>query len=149
MIGFFRDRRGHVAVEYALTFPYLVALIYGILELSHYAYIQMTVANIAHDAARYAVVHSSVSSQPLLAADIGSFVNSRLSGLGFNTNGHGGTAVTVTYSPDNTPGSTVSVNISYTFVPFMAGFNAVPGSTHTFTPLTGSISGKAQMVLNP
>jgi Flp pilus assembly protein TadG len=148
MNGFFRDRRGNVAVEYALTFPFLVAMLYGILELSHYGYVQMTIANIAHDAARYAIVHSSVSSQPLVAADIGAFVNSRLGGLGFSTNGHGGTAVTVTYAPDNTPGSTVNVNISYTFVPFMAGFNAVPGSTHTFTALSGSITGKAQMVLN-
>jgi Flp pilus assembly protein TadG len=148
MIRFFRDRNASVVVEYALTFPYLVALLYGILELSHYAYVQMTIANIAHDAARYAVVHSSSSNQPLIASDITTFVNNELSGLGFKKSGSGGTTVTVTYNPSNAPGSTVNVNISYTFVPFMAGFNAVPGSTHTFKALTGSITAVAQMVVN-
>ena len=148
MMRFIRDRRGNVAVEYALTFPYLVVLLYGILELSHYAYVQMTVANIAHDAARYAVVHGSLSTQPLAEADIGAFVDNALGNLGFNKNGHGGTAVTVTYNPDNTPGSTVNVSISYTFVPLMAGFDMVPGATQAFSTLATSITGKAQMVIN-
>jgi Flp pilus assembly protein TadG len=147
MTRFFRNRDGSVVVEYALTFPYLVALIYGIFELSHYAYVQMTIANIAHDAARYAVVHGSLSTDPLVASDITTFINNELGGLGFKKT-TGGTTVTVTYSPDNTPGSTVSVNISYTFVPFMAGFDAVPGSSHKFKALNSTITGAAQLVVN-
>jgi Flp pilus assembly protein TadG len=148
MIGFFRDRKGSVAVEYALTFPYLITLLYGILELSHYAYIQVSIANIAHDAARYAVVHSSMSAQPLVAADIGTFIDNQLGTLGFNKSGHGGTTVTVTYSPDNTPGSTVSVNIAYRFVPFMVGFNGVDGSTNALRALSGSMTAAAQLVMS-
>ncbi len=143
------DNNGNVAVEYALTFPYLVAFLYGIIEVCHFAYIQTTIANIAHDAVRYATVHSNVSSQPLVQSDIVSYVNSELSGLGFKTSGQSGTVVTVTYSPDSSPGSIVKVLISYPFTPFMAGFNAIPGSSAKFTSLAGPIAGSAQMVVDP
>ena len=140
---------GSVAVEYALCLPYLLAFIYGIVEVSHFAYLQTTVANAAHDAVRYAVVHSTVSAQPAVAGDVTTFVNNELSSLGLLTSGSGGTAVTVTYSPDNSPGSTVKVQISYPFTPFMPGFDAIPGSSTTFAGLVGPILATAQMVVNP
>jgi Flp pilus assembly protein TadG len=140
---------GHVAVEYALTLPYLLAFIYGIVEISHFAYLRTTVANVARDAVRYAVVHSSISAQPATAATVTTYVNNELSSLGLSQSGTGGTSVTVTYSPDNTPGSTVNVKISYPFAPFMPGFNAVPGSSTSFATLVGPILGSSQMVVNP
>jgi Flp pilus assembly protein TadG len=140
---------GGVAVEYALCLPYLLAFIYGIVEISHFAYLQTTVANAAHDAVRYAVVHSTVSAQPAVASDITSFVNSELSSLGLLQSGTGGTAVTVTYNPDNKPGSTVKVQISYPFTPFMPGFTSILGASGSFTALVGPILGTAQMVVNP
>jgi Flp pilus assembly protein TadG len=39
---------GHVAVEYALTAPILLGIIYGIVEVSHYAFLKMTISNAAH-----------------------------------------------------------------------------------------------------
>lgn len=141
--------RGQVAVEYALTLPYLAAFIYGIVEVSHFAYLRTTIANTAHDAVRYAVVHSTMSTQPLVASDITTYVSNELSSLGLNRAGTGGTAVTVTYSPDNSPGSTVQVQISYPFTPFMTGFNSIPGSPATFSALAGPILANAQMVVNP
>jgi Flp pilus assembly protein TadG len=143
------DDGGSVAVEYALCLPYLLAFIYGIVEVSHFAYLQTTVANAAHDAVRYAVVHSTVSAQPAVASDVTSFVNSELSSLGLLQSGTGGTAVTVTYNPDNKPGSTVKVQISYPFTPFMPGFTSILGSSGTFAALVGPILGTAQMVVNP
>ncbi|MDB5394244.1 MAG: hypothetical protein JWM91_1750 [Rhodospirillales bacterium] len=137
--------RGHVAVEYALCLPYLVAFIYGILEVSHFAYLKTTIANTAHDAIRYAVVHGSSSAHPLTATDIASYVNGELASLGLS---QGGTGVTVTYSPDSSPGSTVRVQISYPFTPFMPGFNAIPGSAQTFGSLVGPILANAQMVVS-
>lgn len=140
---------GHVAVEYALTLPFLIAIIYGIVEISHFAYLRTTMTNVAHDAVRYAVVHSSTSGQAMTSSDITTFTNNELTSLGLNPNGSGGTAVTVTYTPDNTPGSTVNVRISYPFVPFMPGFNAIPGSNTTFNGLVGPVLGSSQMTLSP
>jgi Flp pilus assembly protein TadG len=143
------DESGHVAVEYALTLPFLLGLIYGIVEISHFAYLRTTMENVAHDASRYASVHSSQSSQPALSSDITTFVNNELSSLGLNPAGTGGTTVTVTYTPDNSPGSTVNVQISYPFVPFMTGFDQIPGSSATFTALAGPIVGLAQTTVSP
>lgn len=140
---------GHVAVEYALSLPFLLGLIYGIVEVSHFAYLRMTMANAAHDAARYASVHSSQSGQPATSSDVTTFVSNELSSLGLNPAGTGGTTVTVTYTPDNSPGSTVNVQISYPFVPFMTGFDQIPGSSATFTNLAGPIIGLAQTTISP
>jgi Flp pilus assembly protein TadG len=151
--GWRRFRRlgegGSVAVEYALCLPFLLGLIYGIVEISHFAYLRTTMSNAAHDAVRYAAVHSSQSGQPKTSSDVTTFVSNELSSLGLNPAGTGGTTVTVTYSPDNTPGSTVNVTISYPFVPFMTGFDRIPGSSATFTTLAGPIVGLAQLTLSP
>jgi Flp pilus assembly protein TadG len=143
------DDRGHVAVEYALCLPFLLAMFYGIIEVSHYAYLRMTMANTAHDAVRYAAVHSSLAPSPAVASDVKTYASNELSSLGLNPDGTGGTAVTVTYTPNNTPGSTVKVSISYPFVPFMTGFNQLPGVTGTFTNLTAPVLGSAQLTISP
>jgi len=140
---------GHVAVEYALCLPFLLGLIYGIVEISHFAYLRTTMENVAHDAVRYASVHSAQSGTPAISSDITTFTNNELSSLGLNPSGTGGTTVTVTYNPDNNPGSTVNVQISYPFVPFMTGFDRIPGSSATFTNLAGPIVGMAQLTISP
>jgi Flp pilus assembly protein TadG len=140
---------GHVAVEYALSLPFLLGLIYGIVEVSHYSYLRMTMANTAHDAVRYAAVHSSQAPTPATASDVKTFANNELTGLGLNPDGAGGTTVTVTYTPDNNPGSTVNVSISYPFVPFMTGFDKIPGTSGTFTALAAPVLGSAQLTISP
>jgi Flp pilus assembly protein TadG len=153
-IGWFRPRTGfghagdagNVAVEYALTAPILLGFCYGLMEISHFGYIQVSIANIAHDAVRYAIVHSSISSQPLVSSDITTYVNNEITGVGLGT---AGSTVTVTYNTNNTPGSTVNVTISYPFTPFMPGFNAIPGTSATFTSLVGPVLASSQMTIGP
>jgi hypothetical protein len=94
-------------------------------------------------------VHSSQSGTPATSSDVTSFVSNELSSLGLNPAGTGGTTVTVTYTPDNSPGSTVNVQVSYPFVPFMTGFDQIPGSSQTFTSLAGPIVGLAQLTISP
>jgi Flp pilus assembly protein TadG len=137
---------GNVAVEYALTAPYLLAFCYGLMEVSHFAYIQLTLSDVAHDSVRYAVVHGSNSSQPLQASDISTYATNEMTSLSLST---APATVTVTYNPNNSPGSTVSVSISYVFTPFMPGFNQIPGMTTTFTSLVGPVTASAQMVVGP
>jgi Flp pilus assembly protein TadG len=141
--------RGSVAVEYALCLPFLLGLIYGIIEVSHYAYLRVTMSNIAHDAVRYASIHSSLASAPATASTVKSFANNELSALGLNPDGTAGTTVTVTYTPDNNPGNPVKVSINYPFVPFMTGFNKIPGTTTSFTALSAPIVASAQLTIMP
>ena len=140
---------GNVTVEYALCLPFLLGLIYGIIEVSHYAYLRVTMSNVAHDAARYASIHSSQATTPATASDVKTFANNELSGLGLNPDGTAGTTVTVTYTPDNSPGNPVQVSINYPFVPFMTGFNQIPGTSTSFTALSAPIVASAQLTIMP
>ena len=140
---------GSVAVEYALCLPFLLGLIYGVVEISHYAYLRMTMSNVAHDAVRYASIHSSLATTPATATDVKSFANNELSSLGLNPDGTAGTTVTVTYTPDNSPGNPVNVSINYPFVPFMTGFNRIPGTSANFTALSAPIIASAQLTIMP
>ena len=140
---------GSVTVEYALCLPFLLGLIYGVVEISHYAYLRVTMSNIAHDAVRYASIHSSLSSSPATASTVKSFTNNELSSLGFHQDGTAGTTVTVTYNPDNTPGNPVKVSINYPFVPFMTGFTKIPGTSASFTALSAPIVASAQLTIVP
>jgi Flp pilus assembly protein TadG len=141
--------RGHIAVEFAMTAPLLVGFLYGILEVSHFGYLRMTVSNVAHDGARYAIVHSAISAQPLVASDIVTHVTNQLSALSLTTTGASAATVTVTYSPNTNPGSTVLVQISYPFIPIMPGFNSIPGSGRTFNSLVGPITALSKMIVSP
>jgi len=143
------DDGGSVAVEYALCLPFLLAIIYGVIEISHYAYLRTTMANVAHDAVRYASIHSSQASVPATASDVKTFANNELSSLGLNPDGTSGTTVTVTYSPNNSPGNPVKVSINYPFVPFMTGFNKIPGTTTGFNALNAPIVASAQLTIMP
>jgi Flp pilus assembly protein TadG len=140
---------GSVAVEYALCLPFLLGLIYGVVEISHYAYLRITMSNVAHDAVRYASIHSSQATTPATASDVKSFANNELSSLGLNPDGTAGTTVTVTYTPDNSPGNPVKVSINYPFVPFMTGFNKIPGTPTSFTALSAPILASAQLTIMP
>jgi len=140
---------GNVTVEYALCLPFLLGLIYGVVEVSHYAYLRITMSNIAHDAVRYASIHSSQATTPATASTVKSFANNELSSLGLNPDGTAGTTVTVTYTPDNSPGNPVKVSINYPFVPFMTGFNKIPGTSTSFTALNAPIVASAQLTIMP
>lgn len=135
---------GAVAVEFGLTAPYLLAFCYGILEVSHYAYLRIFLNNIAHDGTRYAIVHGSASADPLTSANISSYVTGEMTSLGLTSTA---AVVTVTYNSSNAPGNTVKVQISYPFTPFMAGFDSIVGVKGSFTALAGPIAVQSQMVI--
>jgi Flp pilus assembly protein TadG len=138
------DDRGSVAVEYAMTLPILLAFIYGIMEVSHFAYLRMTISDVAHDAVRYAIVNSASSSSPATTSSVSTYATNELTELGLTAKA----TVTVTFSPSNAAGSTVEVQISYPFVPFMPGFNTIPGTSDHFTDLVGPITGLSKMVFS-
>jgi Flp pilus assembly protein TadG len=135
---------GNVTIEYALTLPILLAFIYGIMELSHFAYLKMTVSDVAHDAVRYAIVNSASSGSPATTTTVSTYAKNELTELGLTAT----PTVTVTFSPSNAAGSTAQVQISYPFVPFMPGFNTIPGTSNHFTDVVGPISGIAKMVFS-
>lgn len=128
-----RGDSGVAAVEFALTLPILAAFLYGIVELSHYIFTDIALADAARDGVRYAVVRGSSSPQPASGSDITAYVRGRLSMLN-----PAQATVTVTFNPNNNPGSTVKVSVAYPFTPLMPGFGYIGAST---------LTGASQMVI--
>jgi len=69
----------------------------------------------AQDAARYASVHGSQSSSPATQDSVTAYVQNEAIALDTNS-----LTVNATWSPNNNPGSNVTVTVNYTFNPFTA-----------------------------
>jgi Flp pilus assembly protein TadG len=115
---------GAAAVEYALALPVFALFLYGIIELSHYMFTDISVADAARLGARYAIVRGSSSPQPASSSDIADYVKGHMPLLNPSK-----ASISVTYNPNDNPGSEVTVQVSYPFIPFLPGFKFLKSST--------------------
>ena len=99
-------------IEGALALMAFAILIAGIMELGFAGLVANSVTFAAQRAARFASVRGSASGHPATAADVQSTAQQYAIPLA-----PASLAVTVTWTPDNNPGSTVSVKVSYAFKP--------------------------------
>jgi Flp pilus assembly protein TadG len=113
--------RGQGIAEFALVLTPCLALIFGVINFALALYCYDFVCYSAQQAARYAVVHGSTSSSPATASSITSYVNSLVVGV-LNTNN---VSVTTTWSPNNNPGSTVTITVSYSYPPLTSLVSSV------------------------
>ena len=117
-------RRGSTLVESAVVAAVFLLLLAGIMEFSRLGFAYNEVSFAAQRAARYAAVRGSASGHAVSAADV------RTAALVY-TGALDNTKVTVTttWTPNNNPGSTVQVKVSYNFatvlVPLAAGLLTV------------------------
>ena len=125
--------RGQSSVEFALIAMLTLALIFGIMQSALAIYAYNFVAYAARSACRYATVHGANSSQPATSSSIQSYVTGLVVALDPNQ-----IAVSSSWSPDTTPGSIVTVNVTYRFEPF-ATF-AWSGNLPLSSTATGVIS---------
>lgn len=103
-------RRGSTLVESSVVAVVFLLLLTGIMEFGRLGFAYNEVSFAAQQAARYAAVRGSNSGHSASAADVtaaaeiytGALDNSKVS-------------VTTTWSPDNHPGSTVQVTVTYGF----------------------------------
>ena len=113
-----RKERGSVLVEFVLSFLlfFLVTLV-GIMDLGQGIWAHNVLAHASHEAARFAIVRGADSLSPATESDIRDFVRSRTTFLDSSS-----VNVSVTWTPDTSPGSTVEIQASYTFEPLIATF---------------------------
>lgn len=105
-------RRGSSLVETAfVTVPFFV-LILGIIASGYLVFTYDTVAFAAQQGARWASVRGSTSGMAATAAAVQDYVTGQTPGLA-----PGSLEVKTVWSPDNKPGSTVTVQVTYTAVP--------------------------------
>jgi Flp pilus assembly protein TadG len=111
-----RLRDGHPAqavAEFALVLTPCLALFFGVINFALALYCYDFVCYSAQQAVRYATVHGSTAPTIASSSSITSYVNGLVVGV-LNTSAM---TVTTTWSPDNKPGSVVTVSVSYNFPP--------------------------------
>src|SRR5579863_2461249 len=121
------SHRGQTMVEFAMIILIALTLIFGIIQASLALYAYSFVSYGARCGARYAMVHGSRSTTPATGSSVQTYVQ----GLAFPLDTSSMT-VTTTWNPDNSPGSTVTVGVSYVFkplAPFVWSANLTMSST--------------------
>lgn len=117
---------GSTLVEFSLTILVLLILVAGIIEMGRLVLAYTTVANSARAGARYAIVHGG----DLTSGASSSTDNSAVKTVVKNFAGAGtiqlaDSNITVTYSPTNLAGSTVTVKVVYTYTPMLGYFSSL------------------------
>jgi Flp pilus assembly protein TadG len=112
-------KRGQSMVEFSIIAASALMLIFGMMNCAIGVYDYNFVSYAAREATRYAAVRGSSSGSAASTTDISNFVIAQSKGLN-------GSKITVStsWSPDNSPGSTVRVQVSYPFtvtIPFING----------------------------
>ena len=107
------DRSGGASVEFAVVALALFLMLFGIIELGRLAAAESALSYAATVAARYAAVHGAASASPASSAAIAAeFATAAAPVLG-----SAAPTPTVTFTPNNNPGGTVTVAASYAWSP--------------------------------
>jgi Flp pilus assembly protein TadG len=116
-----RSHRGQAMAEFALVITPCLALIFGIINFALALYCYDFVCYSAQQAARYATVNGATSPTPATAASVTSYVDALVGGV-LNTKN---VTVATTWSPNNSPGSTVTITVSYSYPPLTSLVSSV------------------------
>lgn len=123
-----RGERGSTLVEFALSFAFLLSMLFGIAGFGHALFVYHFVSEAARDATRWAIVNGSTCatdascSAPASTTDIDTYVKSlvpqSINPSQISTNvtypiQSDGPAICST--TDNAPGCTVEVKVNYTY----------------------------------
>jgi Flp pilus assembly protein TadG len=106
-------KRGTSMAEFALILIPCLTLFFAIMNFALALYCYDFVGSSAQAAARYAIVHGASATQVVSAGDVQNYVKGLVAG-GFDTSL---LTVNTSWSPDNKPGSVVTVTVGYTFKP--------------------------------
>ncbi len=107
-----KNQRGSGMIELAISLLGFLFLVFGVMDFGMAIYDSNSCTSAAQDGARYASVHGSQSTSPASSDDIANYVKSGLIAMDASK-----LSVNTTWTPDNNPGSTVQVVVSYTVSP--------------------------------
>ncbi len=114
---FLWDRRGTSAVEFGLAAPILIVATLGTVDFGRAMWTSTTLKQVASEAGRYAAIRGAEKPSPATESDVVNYAKTKAAGLNADE-----LIVTVTWSPNNTSGSRVTVTVSYDFDFVLVGF---------------------------
>ena len=109
-----RSQAGNTMVETALVITCYLMIVFGIIEFSQATFAWNFVSYAARNATRYASVHGATSQTIATAQSVTNVVLAQAVALN-NSN----LTVSTTWTPNNQPGSTVQVKVSYLYKPLL------------------------------
>jgi Flp pilus assembly protein TadG len=118
------DRGGGVAVEFAFIIPMAILLTIGAIEAARAVSVQASISQAAKETVRFASVRGSASGTPATKAQLEAMA------VDLADLASASTSATVTWDPDNKPGSAVTVAMQTSFSPAVLLFGP---SSYTFT----------------
>jgi Flp pilus assembly protein TadG len=125
---------GSAILEFGLVIVMFFMFVFGVMDFGRALYTYHFVSNAACEATRYAMVRGSSSTEPVTAADIENYVKS-IAPEGIDRDN---LTVSASWSPNDSPGSTVRVQVGDNFR-FM---------TPALVSYQMSLSGSSQMVIS-
>jgi Flp pilus assembly protein TadG len=105
-----RGERGSALLEGALSFTVFLMIVFGTIDFGRMVFAYNFVSYAAREATRYASVRGTTHAVDSTA--VTTFVTNEAVALD-----HSALTVTTTWSPDHKPGSTVQVQVQYSFQP--------------------------------
>jgi Flp pilus assembly protein TadG len=109
-------QRGTAMMEMALILPIYFLLVYGVILICYVLFGYCNATYASRIAARYGAVHGTGSTYQCTSTDLQNLAKQFLWGAPAN-----GTTITPSWSPDNNPGSSVTVTIKLVYptaIPF-------------------------------
>ncbi len=116
-----RSHPGQAMAEFALVITPCLMLFFGVINFALALYCYDFVCYSAQQAVRYATVHGSTAVTAVTSSSVQSYVNGLVVGV-LNT---GAMTVTTTWSPNNKPGSVVTVAVTYNYPPLTSLVSSV------------------------
>lgn len=105
-----------VAVEFALVTPILLTVLFAIVELSTLLYDKAVITNASREAARIAIVNTSITDTQIQAF-VTSYCQNKLITFGSKTT----PSVTIARPSGTSPGNPIIVTVSYPFTGLLLG----------------------------
>lgn len=112
-----RDRRGNSLLQFGFIAPIFFMAMMGTIDFGRAMWMSSTLQHIASEGSRFAAVRGAGNPTPATVSDVTNFVRGRAVGLDPAT-----LNINITWSPDNTSGSTVTVQVDYPYEYLMIGF---------------------------
>lgn len=134
ILKFLKDRSGAAFVEFGLLATIFITLSFVIIDFGRMMWLNNTVEHVATEGARYAAVRGSNKSSPASASDVTTYVQGRATGIpAADMN------ISVTWSPSNNPGGSVTVLVTY-------NYEYIIGGMLGFDPV--DLEGRSTMIVN-
>lgn len=114
----FKDDRGSSAIQFGFVAPMLIVLTLGIIDIGRMGFAASSVKYAASEAARYASVRGASAASPATETEIKDYAKDRAVGVP-------GVIASVTWTPDNSSGSQVTVQATYSMSFFLQSFTSI------------------------